>query len=412
MSFPPTRKWIIISIALLLSTGLKAHCQNEALIKHGGLINLSGKNLTLGEIREKVKDQTGIYINYNAEISVKAGLYNFHFRNVGIDSCLHALIAGKWLEVKKYSCISYSIREQGREGSGIIISSKAWYAMRERRALENATVKVEPNGKTVLTNDQGRFKLSCEAGSADVEVTNVGYHAGHVTIFEGQPQDIVMDFQSLEGVVVEGYGSTTRRLETGDIAQITSKDIQIQPVGNPLAALEGRIPGLVVTQTSGVPGSSLNVQIRGQNSILQGNQPLFVVDGVPIPANNSTVSYIPSGSAYGLPGMSPMDCFSPADIDSIEVLKDADATAIYGSRGANGVILITTKKGKPGPMIVSANLSVGASQAINSPHLLNSQQYAQMRGGSAVPNDDGHDDERQFNAPDLVPARHEPVHGF
>src|SRR5262249_41074922 len=146
------------------------------------------------------------------------------------------------------------------------------------------------------------------------------------------------------------------KLNTGDVTKVTASEIQKQPVGNVLAALEGRVPGMVITQNTGAPGGSFTVQIRGKNSILQGSDPFFVVDGVPYPSQ--TMGLINGVLHNG----NPLNFINPADIESVEVLKDADATAIYGSRAANGAVLITTKKGKAGPMKVDLNLYAGTGK--------------------------------------------------
>ncbi len=148
--------------------------------------------------------------------------------------------------------------------------------------------------------------------------------------------------------------------------------------------MEGRVPGLNIQQTSGVPGAYSTIHVRGINSIQNGNQPFYIVDGVPF--TSSSLSAVQLGmTAVGAPytgaqyGISPFNALNPADIESIEVLKDADATAIYGSRGANGVILITTKKGKAGKTLVDVNLSQGFGQITRTIKMLNTPQYLTMR---------------------------------
>ncbi|MGH2562964.1 MAG: SusC/RagA family TonB-linked outer membrane protein, partial [Ginsengibacter sp.] len=157
-----------------------------------------------------------------------------------------------------------------------------------------------------------------------------------------------------------------------------------QPVSNPLAALEGRVPGVVISQSSGVPGASFNVEIRGRTALDQGlskNDPLFVIDGIFFEPGNQPANQLRSAANdnFGVGGLSPLSSINPADIESIEVLKDADATAIYGSRGANGVILITTKKGKAGATKFTANIYAGSSKPTRTMPLLNTQQYVAVR---------------------------------
>lgn len=189
--------------------------------------------------------------------------------------------------------------------------------------------------------------------------------------------DTTVRVSELDQEVVIGYGSTTQRKNTGDIVMVGARDLSLAPVSNPLAALEGWVPGLVITQSNGLPGAGFTVLLRGQNSLAQGAQPFFVIDGVPFASLNNSLSNISSGLAAN--ALSPFSMLDPYDIESITVLKDADATAIYGSRGANGVILITTKRGKEGKTQLDFHLSTGFSRPTTRLHLMNTPEYLQMR---------------------------------
>lgn len=211
-----------------------------------------------------------------------------------------------------------------------------------------------------------------------------------------QKEDTIM--HELDKVQVIGYGTTTRRFSTGNISSVGFKAIDMQPVANPLLALQARVPGLLVTQTNGLPGSPINVQIRGRNSIAANNNPLYLIDGVPFPSTPVQMIGGPNGDGttnYG----SPMNLISPNDIQSIEILKDADATAIYGSRGANGVILVTTKKGTSNAVHISADINRGFGMVTRMPSMLNTQQYLQLRT-EALRNSEMAIDAN--NAPDIV----------
>lgn len=255
-------------------------------------------------------------------------------------------------------------------------------------ALEGVSVAVKGSTKLTVTNGRGVYYLVDVDENAVLVFSSVGYESREVPI-KGRQQvnvQLAVAIAELDETVVRAYGTTTKRLNTGNITKITSEEIEKQPVSNPLAALSGRVPGMVITQTSGVPGSAFKVEIRGRTSLdlsLSGNDPLFVIDGVPFEPGNSVTSQhtsaanIPTQTEKG--GLSPLNSINPADIESIEVLKDADATAIYGSRGANGVVLITTKKGKPGRMKVSANVYTGWSRVTRMMKMMNTPEYVAMR---------------------------------
>lgn len=187
---------------------------------------------------------------------------------------------------------------------------------------------------------------------------------------------------NLDSAVVYGYVATTPRFYTGNATTIIGADIAEQPVSNPLLALQGRVPGLFISSTGGISGKEVKVQLRGRNSIMSGTDPLFILDGVPvIPFMTQAL-----GSKVWKDKASTLSFINPTDIESIEVLKDADATAIYGSRGGSGVIIINTKKAAPGKMTLSLDYNHGWETVPRRVHLLNTTQYLAMRR-EAVLND-------------------------
>lgn len=181
-----------------------------------------------------------------------------------------------------------------------------------------------------------------------------------------------------EVVLNAGYYKVSKKEQTGSIVKVGAKEIENQPISNVLAAAQGRMAGVNIVQSSGVPGSGFQVQIRGKNSLRSdGNNPLYIVDGVPIGNEVKTFGF--TSAILPMSSISPLNSINPNDIESIEVLKDADATAIYGSRGANGVILVTTKKGKSGRLSVSLNSSYALSNVMSRLKMMNTEQYLDMR---------------------------------
>lgn len=248
----------------------------------------------------------------------------------------------------------------------------------------NILVKGTTTGTT--TDASGRYALTVQDN--DVLIFSfIGYSPQEIAVHGRTIIDVVLseDIRNLNEVVVNaGYYTTTKWTQTGSIAKVEAKDIEKQPVSNPIAAIMGRVPGLEIIQQTGVPGGNFRVRIRGTNSIANGNEPLYIIDGVPFMQTtmsfNETSGGILGNSNPGAnQGSSPLNSINPADIESIEILKDADATAIYGSRGSNGVILITTKKGKAGKTKVDVNLYSGVGTVPNKLDLLSTQQYLDMR---------------------------------
>ncbi|MBA4744689.1 MAG: TonB-dependent receptor [Muricauda sp.] len=244
--------------------------------------------------------------------------------------------------------------------------------------LAGVNLVVESKNVGTISGLDGSF--SVQASPTDVLVFSmVGFKSLTVPIAGRNVVNVIMeeDVTQLGEVVLNaGYYTVTERERTGNIGKVTASEIEKQPVSNPLSALQGRMAGVDITQSSGLPGAGFNIQIRGRNSIGAGNDPLYIVDGVPFasdPINYSQTSGILGGS------ISPLNGINPADIEKIEVLKDADATAIYGSRGANGVVLITTKKGRSGKAEFNIHLNTSLGRATRFMDLLNTPQYLEMR---------------------------------
>ncbi len=261
--------------------------------------------------------------------------------------------------------------------------------------LEGATVRTEIT--SIKTDQKGNFTVITKKNKGTFTATYLGYQTKEIQydISTSQYYTVKLDPQqnTLDETVVIAYGQTTKRFNTGSVGRITAAEISRQPVANPIAALQGRIPGVEITQQSGRTGSNFNVLIRGRSSIDNGNEPLYIVDGVPWLSNSIGQITVTGGSS------SPFNNLNPNDIESIEVLKDADATAIYGSRGANGVILITTKKGSVGKTEVDVNVYNGFNKVANIVPLMNTEEYLNMRR-EALKNDNI--TPTVTNAPDLL----------
>ncbi|MBO9571391.1 MAG: SusC/RagA family TonB-linked outer membrane protein, partial [Chitinophagaceae bacterium] len=190
------------------------------------------------------------------------------------------------------------------------------------------------------------------------------------------------NISQLDEVQYIAYGTTSRRFSTGNVSTVKAEEIEKQPVQNPLLALQGRVPGVNITQNTGLANGAFNIQIQGQNSIAKGNNPLILIDGVPLAFDQFGAGFLSGplqGGTSSSYGNNPINFVNTNDIESIDILKDADATAIYGSRAANGAILITTKKGRSGKIKVGVGLQQGQGKVPQKLDLLNTRQYLDMR---------------------------------
>lgn len=211
-----------------------------------------------------------------------------------------------------------------------------------KEALENVVIREKDGKNATKSKADGTFRLNVEAGVKSLLVSYVGYEKKEIVIGNATELNIAMNASSqlLKDVVVVAYGETSQKQVTGSIAKVSAKQLENIPMPSLDLLLQGSVPGLQVSSYSGQPGGQADVRIRGIGSITAGSNPLYVVDGIPI--NTGTLGDGLTWTSNSLAGI------NPNDIESISVLKDAAATAIYGSRGGNGVIIITTKKGKAG----------------------------------------------------------------
>lgn len=245
--------------------------------------------------------------------------------------------------------------------------------------LAGVSISIKGKSNVAVTDYNGQYTLS--ASPEDILIFSYIGFKTEIVPTQGR-STINISLQENETKLQEvkinaGYYSVKNSERTGSISKITAKDIEKQPVTNVLATMQGRMAGVNITQTTGMPGGGFNIEIRGQNSLrLEGNNPLYVIDGVPYSAQDIGSTY----TSGNIPGQnSPLNSINPHDVASVEVLKDADATAIYGSRGANGVVLITTKKGKEGKTSFSASYSSGFGQVAHFMDVMKTPEYLSMR---------------------------------
>jgi TonB-linked SusC/RagA family outer membrane protein len=391
---------IILKTVKLTSLLILAACLQVSAASNAQKLSISIKNGTLQKLFSEIEQQTGFSVFYNVGDLKYAKPVTIEAKDVTVEEILklglknqaltyfiqeHTIFIKKEV-VKAVSDVQGAGVGEGPPGVSVVVSSEIGLP------LAGATVYIEKLKRAGLTDAEGKFLLkNVSDGVYEVEISFVGYqnsketitvvnHAALVTVKMSQSMD------KLDETVVKGYYNTSERLNTGDVTTVKGEDIEKQPVSDPILALEGRVPGLYIQQTSGVPGSYSTIMIRGQNSIANGNNPLYIVDGVPY-SSLSPTSVELNGGALGLgsliagngQGLSPFNDLNPADIERIEVLKDADATAIYGSRGANGVILITTKKGKIGSTRFNLNTFSGFAKATRFMQFMNTGQYLEMR---------------------------------
>jgi len=355
-------------------------------------INLHEKKASLEQVLEKIRIQSGYDLIYSDIMLDKSIPVTINLKDATLDEALQASLEGQPLSYQiQDGTVVFRVKQPGildKMKSALNLDKidvRGMVIDENNQRLTGATVLVKGTGNVTTTDQFGLFILKGVDPNATIVITFIGYDKTELPATSDMGRiKLSIASSPLDEVKVIAYGQTTQRLSVGNVASVSAKDIEKQPVGNPLLALEGRVPGLFITPSNGLPGSGVTVRIQGQNSIVNGSDPLYVIDGVPYSSQTlATTIAGPLGRSSGGPGSgggsNPMNFVNPSDIESISILKDADATSIYGSRAANGAILIITKKGKGGQTKVNFDIQNGIGQVSHFLDLMNTQQYLQMR---------------------------------
>lgn len=368
-----------------------------------GKVTLDMKNAPLADVFKKIRKQTGYNFLCQVAWLEKAHNVDIQVKNVSLkealdvcfkDQPLSYMLTGTTVVVglKTEQPKTNQPTQSATDIKGRVINGQG-------EPLAGANIFVKRTGKGTIADEKGNFSLSNVEGDDIITVSYVGYQTQSIKVNSSTNLILTLSIANneLDETIIQAYGTTTRRLATGNISKVSASEIEKQPGMNVLLALQGRVPGLDVTQVNGFASAPIKVELRGRSTIDPKftADPLYIIDGVPLTVlevsgrssyANGSYGFLQGNNAGPAGGQSPLFSINPADIESIEVLKDADATAIYGSRGANGVILITTKKGKAGKNRFDLNVQEGLSRVTRFYKLLNTQQYLAMRR-EAVNND-------------------------
>lgn len=387
-----------LTIILLTAAFLQVSARGTAQT-----ITFSGKEVPIEKVFSAIKKQTNYVFFYRNDDLSKAKPVTIELKDVPLETALENLF--------KDQPLTYSI-----EGKTIIVNARAGIenhvadlrgeyintapppiditgriTNEQGQPLAGASIIIKSTGHGDISNANGIFTLKNVNSDDILIISYVGYKQQKIKVGAITTFTIVMEVATneLDKVQIQAYGKITQRLATGSIAMVTKEQIEKQPVMNVLATLQGQIPGLTISQVNGYASAPFKIEIRGRNIINPNipSEPLYIVDGVPLTVlelggggyESGSLGFTQNGFTGPAGGQSPFFSINPADIESISVLKDADATAIYGSRGANGVVIITTKRGKAGKTKFDANLYHGVSEVTQHYKMLNTKQYLAVR---------------------------------
>lgn len=364
----------IILLAACMQVNAKGYSQ----------ITLSEHNAPLQKVFQKIQRQSGYDFVSTYEVIKEAGNVTVNVRNVTLQQALEECLKGKSLTytiIEKTVVIQPQKKDRYHTGTEAVTETLAPPPVEIRgrvvnengEALQNASVIIVGTNIGTTTNNEGRFTLTApDDKNVVLEISSVGYQVKKVSVGTQKDINIVLEssIASLNQIVVIGFGTTTKRELTGAVSSIKAEDLQKVTSSSFTSAIQGKIPGVYISHTSGAPGGASSVRIRGVGTTGL-NEPLYVIDGFPIGGGSMSIP----GSSDKIDGLS---IINPNDIESIEVLKDAASAAVYGARAANGVILITTKRGKSGNAKATLNVSAGVQQLWKNPQFLNAEEFATL----------------------------------
>ncbi len=320
-------------------------------------ITLMERNATLENVLKEISKQSSYDLVFNPKMLKESNPVDLDLSNVSLQEALEKCfsnqpltysIAKNTIVVKRKLADKRNTFQQEIIG-GIVEDS-------DGRPLPGVSVKIKGTSQGTVTDNEGRYSISVSRSNGVLVFSFVGFASQEITIVNNKVLNVILleETSSLNEVVVVGYGTVKKSDVTGSISSVTNDEINAYPSANVMQALVGRASGVQVKQNTGAPGGTISIRVRGTNSIVGNNEPLYVVDGFPV------------SNAEGI---------NNSSIESIEILKDASAVAIYGSRASNGVVLITTKKGKIGESKVSLKSSFGIQQLIKKIEMMNAEEF-------------------------------------
>lgn len=308
-------------------------------------ISLSASGASLKTVFKEVRKQTGYYFIYSNEVMKDANLVNIDARSINLEIFLQTIFSSQPLTYfVEDNTIIVNTKPKTKSVIADRIISGIVTGTDDNTTLQGVSVRTKNKSSGVITNLDGKYSIILPDGENTLIFSYLGYKTNEVIVGTSNSLNVrlLAENKQLEEVIVQAYGTVRKSALTNSVSTISSKELESRPISNLSTALVGAAPGIQTTTGSGQPGSGPSVRIRGFGTINGGSDPLYVVDGAPYEGALNNVN--------------------PDDIESISVLKDASASALYGSRAANGVILITTKKGKNSP----SSLTFKTTQGLNS----------------------------------------------
>lgn len=376
-AFHPVEKFLIMVkfTAFFLLIGL---LQVSAIsLSQNAKLNLKMENATIREVFEQIEKQSDYRFFYDNDLTDLSKRTTIRSLDKPLADILNEIFSGTNITYRMMDRVVLvqakglqlnTLEQQKKNISGKVTDGNNF-------PIPGVSIQLKGTTTGTVSTVDGKFSLANIPADGILVFSFVGMKTQEIGVLGKEELTVVMSEESfgLDEVVAIGYGVQKKRDITGSIASISGESIQNSSVKDVMSALRGRASGVQVISNSGAPGDGVTVTVRGQSSLNSGNDPLYIVDGVPV--ETSSLSLLNGWESHGL---NPLADINPGDIESIEVLKDGASTAIYGSRAANGVIIITTKRGKEGRANINLNVFSGVSNLTRKLSVLNASQWRQI----------------------------------
>ncbi len=363
---------------LLVLTTVIASAAN--LYSQTARFSMELNNVTLKQVFHEIEKNSEFIIVYSDDMVDVSKTVSVEANNSTVDKVLEQALNETNLSfkisdrqiviTKKPATTLLNVIQQNRVVSGIINDPQGL-------PLPGVTISVKGTTLGTITDFDGNFSFDIPQSANTLVFSFIGFETQEIEIGNQTLFNITMveNIYQLEEVIAVGYGVQRKIDQTGATNRLTEENMNKSVAGSPIEMMQGRVSGVNITQNNGEPGSGMSVRIRGSNSIRSGQEPLYVVDGIPLDNADITPN---GGTAAGInesANKNPISFLNPEDIETIDILKDASSTAIYGARGANGVVLITTKKGKKGEGVINYDGYMGVSQIREKMDLLSASEF-------------------------------------
>lgn len=388
---PFTHKFLLVmrlSLLLLVTAMLQF-----SYAAHAQKVTASYQNIPFTRVIQDIERQSGYHFIYTDEMLAGSRAVSINFKNIQLNDALKAVFEHQPLTFIIHDQTVVIQRKPAAADKTLPQTIKGKVIDSKGQPLPGVTVKLKGTAITAITDDKGFYTLTFDSANAILEYSFIGFSTQEIVVANQQVINIILleQVKSLADVVVIGYGTQKRGDINGAVSSVKASDLANTPQASIDQLLQGKVSGVTITQNSGAPGSNTSVHIRGITSLQGSNEPLYVIDGVPVSGdatNYSTSGRSPLQSANVSTGteetaVSPLSLINPNDIESVDILKDASASAIYGSRASNGVIIITTKRGKNGSAKISYDGYAGFQRPARYLPMMNLQQYATLQNALA-----------------------------